>query len=1143
MDALGPVHYVAQDEFSNHSFAPELLAASNGTGPLKCYNLVDNNAIGRGLTFSSADIMDGVAITIFDLTNHTSCVGPYGAVETETFTGPCMMKMVGRITKDMQKDIRTMSNIVMVEASFQEDMPYYGGQNGQKVFKAVAKDMMCMGVEPGDYYNTAAHCVRQYATAYGCKTTLFSLNMDDPCYKDITYDGCVDNGPMSCNDACPVVCADARVEDPMWEICQPTCNMSAITGREPPVLDFCAPGCNRAQIADGMCDVECFNEACHLDGGDCSGAGRDSPYLSASRIVSSDSPPIFERLDKNRDALVDEDEFKLSAPPVFVGVMSEMNMRWTDRGFNIIEFSAVTQFMSFGEVSQMYFQAPPGPPKISIDDIMDSVVDLDKFAIGRAVDLMRLYDWNLDGSLQALEVVNYANREATEEAYRAFLRGGLYERDAHEHFNDPLGGSADKLANILYGIYVSLSGRRLTQPAFDNKGATFALMTLLDVNSDGVLSFSEISLAGISPAMAKAIDSNMDSMIDEEEFLGAQMRMAESGCAGTTVISDRNEVIMTKPPLTGSSPRNCTFYILPNWFYPSVMDYGSSTQVAGAVMSRRSGSVHARASTASHKDQKNVYHMTRTHSAHAAAASRRSMRRSGHEEGTVHHDASPGEMGEPVELDKNGMDFVVKIYMHDQFLCMGAMIRSDVVIVSGGCAAKIRDKNVMMAVPRDDVSNVQAQDAYGNMLHGVSLMVSPGVTVGENAFGLIHVHEDSTTQTERKPTPVELHDGGGLDLSDCREKMVAVGLAAGTPTPFPARRSATEEFTFMEGNNSFMAQQYIDVVGKDNCSDVHGLLFRVNRVLPRHACGVAFHGARKMCFADGHLLLARHPENRAKWILVGIADEGPSCDSPLNEHLPTLFNEIASELPWVLSAYGLGRFPPLMLAVEASDLNINEGDEVHVNSPTTYLELGNISSPCEHGGEYYDMAGDGSLSVLIRTSPERGQQDTHIKLSVRAGDCSESAEWSMSSMGTDSGDPGSGRRDQDSQRSCSAIDGCIAMPDGSCGSRECMFTAGWKYVTQELQSRGKAFTGGLGGEAEVNGQVEYRQWMCARDWNVEEQLSCGLGPGEIGCFRFDEKAVNGSGFEWYGRNDERKIVSERKRMDGVAKQRRGLTSI
>jgi len=1187
---------------------------------LKCSYLVDNGGIGHGLTFSSLDVMEGVTITVWDLSNHTYCAGPYqiGPLD-EAGEATCIMKMVGRINKgDVEQDIRTMSNIVMVEASFREGMSYYNDAMGGQIFKAEAKEQVCEGVGFDDFGSFSARCVLRYAMAYGCKATQIGLGMYESCYKDITYDGCLDNGYMSCNQ-CPQTCSDAlntlrqdpmaKIEDPMWDMCQPTCNMSTVRGLVPPI-DFCAPGCDRSSIADGRCDPECFNEACHLDGGDCSGA----PYFSDSRIVSSFSgSDVFQMLDGDSNGHVDEREFGRLDPlgeggdPMYeglVGLIEEFGMEWTDRGFNMFEFSALTQFLSGRDLSMMFSDpsdflarrdghtmtsdffrrdghtrqmSMPEPNFFSIDDIMDSVEDLDEFAIERAVNLVRLYDSDLSGDLGEWEI-GRVNPRASEEDYHVFLRGGLYEKDAHEIWKNPHIGSADKLANLLLGVYVSLSGRRLTEPAFDNKGATTALVALLDVNSDGMLSFSEISLAGISPAMARAIDSNMDSMIDEEEFLDAQMRMAESGCAGTTVISDRNEVIMTKPPLTGASPRNCTFYILPNWFYPR--DLGSSMPVASPVMvmQRRSGSVHAKTSTASQKDQKNVHHMTRAHSAHAAAAaaSRRSKRRDGHEAGTVHHDASPGEMGLPVELDKSGMDFVVQIFIADGFACMGALIRHDIVIVSGDCAAKIREYNAMNFNAMDNATMVTALDAYGATMFGMTFMVSPDAIVGENAFALITVYEamakDATPRM--KPTPVELHDGGGLDLSDCREKMVAVGLAAGTLTPPgstpegtpigspqgdpstnppftsppPGGGGGSQEFYFQEGVNSFMAQQYIDVADKDRCSHQIGLLARVNSVLPRHACGVTFNGARKMCFSDGHLLLARHPENRTKWILVGIADANPSCDSPVAEHVPTLYNEIAPELPWILSAYKLGRFPPLMLAVEASDLEINDGDEVHVNSPTAYLELGNISSKCVHGGEYYDMGGDGSLSVLIRTPAERGQQDTHIKLSVHADSCGESGMHSMPDMdlgdGRGTGTPtGTLRRDGHGMSQCSPIDGCYVMPDGRCGSRSCTFMGDWKYVTQELQSRGKAFTGGLGGEAEVDGQVEFRQWMCARDWNVEEQLSCGLGPGEIGCFRFDEKSDSDSGFEWYGRNDDKKIVSERKRMDGVAKQRKGLTSI
>lgn len=1044
----------------NGVFVATLGAA--GGGPLNCSYLVRNNGTGNGLTFSSADVMVGVSIKIFDLSNSSMCNGPF-PIEGAP---PCPIVPVGemRTTQGTEvKHIRTPSNVVMVEATFSGSKMYSPGD----VFKTSVIDYECAS-------DLTDECVQKYTHAYGCKSTRFALPIDDPCYKTITYDGCAET---HCTDICPGVCdyAQGQLQSVAqanlsaidgWSMCRATCNT---TTTEAATLNFmsvgamfCAPGCVWQQIGDGMCSPECFNDACYNDGGDCSGADPNSMY-APMRVVS-----LMGALDQNPDL-----------------------------------------------------------PE-SIDGIMDSVEGMNEFALGMAGMLVRPYDANLDGHVSPEEVA-MVNPSADEQVYDMFLRGGLYDKDASDHLGD-FKGSADLLANILFGVYVSLSGRTLTEPAFDNRAATMIIMTMLDRDEDDMLSFSEISRAGISPSMAMSIDTNEDTLIGHEELLGAQMRMMESGCAGTTLISNRHEVITTKPPLTGSLARRCDFLILPNWFYPSIGDGATGS----SVMARRSGGVPAKAARASQKDQKMVRHRTKVPAAHAAASLRRSARRNS--------DASPLENGEPVvDLVDQGMGFVVKVMADGQFLCMGAMIKFDVVIVSGSCGDEIR-QSATSETGFVSYEPIQVYDANNIPLPltVISMRSSPNGAVGANGFALIQVHDEGPNRrTVSIPETVELHDGGGLDLSDCREKMVAVGLAMDiqmpiqneqtTTTPAPERRNAyfggtASPFPDEGGpDGSVMAQQSIDVYDKTNCEHEHGLAHRVNPVLDRHACGVAFPGAWKACFAPGHLLLARHPEDNTKWILVGIADKAASCDSPLNR-LPTLFNEVASELPWILSNYDLGRFPPLMLAVTASDLSIGDGDEVHVRSGG--MEMGNISSKCELGGEYYDLEGVGSLNVSISTIPGRGQEDANIKLTVGVKDCGSL--------------PGNTPQD------CEVIKGCMAMPGsgGECISESmCEFSPDWKSVTKNLQSKGKAFTGGLGGETEVNGMVEYRQWMCARDWDVEEQLACGLGPAEIGCFRFDEKAVSGSGFIWYGRNAERKIVSDAKMREGVAKQRRGLITI
>jgi len=401
------------------------------------------------------------------------------------------------------------------------------------------------------------------------------------------------------------------------------------------------------------------------------------------------------------------------------------------------------------------------------------------------------------------------------------------------------------------------------------------------------------------------------------------------------------------------------------------------------------------------------------------------------------------------------------------------------------------------------------------------------------------------------------------------------------------------------GEPSFMAQQPMDVAKQSDCVYGYGLARRVNPVLDRHTCGVPFNGAGKMCFADGHLLLARHPEDRAKWVLVGLADgqdhddddddddDDDGCRSPLSR-LPTLYSEISHQLPWILSHKELGRFPPRMLSVEASRLSMGAGGEVRVLGKDAHDGGGMVSSRLEDGGIYHDTAGDGSINIVISSPPMRGQVYSKIKLTVGVSGCAGSTlmgegmdadrkgDESWFPDGNATGYPdgnatgypdgnatgypdgnttgypggnatvpeGGGRRNGNATGypdgnftgypdgnstgfPCESLGGCKLGPDGECGSKACEFSPGWKGVLL-LQAEGKAFTGGLGQEVEVTGSKSYHQWMCARDWNVEEQLACGLGPGEIGCFRFNKMADKGSGFDWYGRNAERRLVDEYK---------------
>jgi len=45
----------------------------------------------------------------------------------------------------------------------------------------------------------------------------------------------------------------------------------------------------------------------------------------------------------------------------------------------------------------------------------------------------------------------------------------------------------------------------------------------------------------------------------------------------------------------------------------------------------------------------------------------------------------------------------------------------------------------------------------------------------------------------------------------------------------------------------------------------------------------------------------------------------------------------------------------------------------------------------------------------------------------------------------------------------------------------------------------------------------YGVWACVRDWIEEEMTSCGVGPRQLACFRFDERSRE---FHHYGQSCE-----------------------
>jgi hypothetical protein len=103
---------------------------------------------------------------------------------------------------------------------------------------------------------------------------------------------------------------------------------------------------------------------------------------------------------------------------------------------------------------------------------------------------------------------------------------------------------------------------------------------------------------------------------------------------------------------------------------------------------------------------------------------------------------------------------------------------------------------------------------------------------------------------------------------------------------------------------------------------------------------------------------------------------------------------------------------------------------------------------------------------------------------------------------------------------------------GKCGDQVCEMSLDWVNITA-MSKVGKAFTGGLGHKSERSNRGHYGVWVCVRDWFPDEMRKCGVGPGQLACFRFEERSRE---FHSYGKNDDVKLVSPEAMHHGFFKE-------
>jgi len=955
-------------------------------------------------------------------------------------------------------------------------------------------------------------CVRGTASMYGCAgvsamgTKIPMLPPSDQCYQQVATETCV----FEVCSACAAICANPNAT------VTPEC-MGLCDKLNKPDM-YCSPSCKNMMIGDNMCHQECNNAMCYFDGGDCQFAALPGSYMIApGGVVGS----LFDTADANGDGIVTYEEYisgPTNLPPIAGGMPGfdaanfMMSKMMEPEGLDIVEFAVSTQ-------------------TVTVDTALDDQMGMDLVALQLASDFVMVGDTNMNGFLDAHEAEIHG---VMGPAFDTIKSKGMFAKDA----GTPMmgGASVDDIAHVLFGIFISLSGRTLMDPPFDNKMATSAAMALADHDYDHMLGMQEAKTLGFSKDLFEAMDADMDHYLSEKEILDMQKSQMAHGCAGTVLLTDREVEVKTSAPLTGMAARKCSFLMLPEWFYPedkhasvqnpihpymgsrrllSVQDAPKAVS-SSVVMTRKTGPVpnhhllSAKAAQVPHVHHgRRLLQTTPPMTTPAPAPG-----------GPV---ATEADMGINFDVTNETMPWLVSVETWNNMTqmwahtCTGALIHPQYIIIPASCGARAK-------MPGD--LHIKFND--GSMGMSAKVHTDPITDArGSSPAALVELQMPKDMMTT-----IQLHDGAGLDLSECRQQVVTVGVMPGMMYPT-------------------LTKQAVKIVPNMECQRTHSWYNRISAVGPQSVCAMARNMVPKKCYdaGDDSILLAPHPENPKQWVVLGLkAWEGmmpsPSC-ADRTHMTPSVWTHVAGSLNWILSLPMFGKFPSQLLSVEVEDLSITDGQMVHVvtGSEMAGATTGSIETKCSLGGTYFDDAGLGSLVVTIDAPPAMGFFDSSITLDFDVHGCGSDdiPEMVAGSNG----------------RSCEMLKGCKftpgvpavmagpgveAMPEipSMCEAPKCRFTKDWKDVTKDLQAHGKAFTGGLGGEAEVNGAVEYRQWMCARDWDIEEQLACNVGPGELACFRFEEMEDK---FEDFGRNVHKKIVSMPKQIDGVGKEKRGLTAI
>jgi len=422
--------------------------------------------------------------------------------------------------------------------------------------------------------------------------------------------------------------------------------------------------------------------------------------------------------------------------------------------------------------------------------------------------------------------------------------------------------------------------------------------------------------------------------------------------------------------------------------------------------------------------------------------------------------------------------------------CSGVLIDKEWVLTSAFCVG-------------DDVDSVVSHDqVYLGGKNGTSgkpygvekVLVHPGFkTVGHEMYDMreYDVALIKLAMPVEEILPVRMYDGKDLGYSDCHQLMVKaigfpeMGERGAAELEWTPNRECDKEKTEELGYPGSVKPSMLCAKGANSTSD-------------------------ELKFMDlGSPLIAKPADLvvNVSYMLIGIASS--------KEEGRHFFARVSAIRQWALSV--IGRHPHKDLTVVINELQLGDDDD---DTQLEWFQGPSQTAPCE----------DCKIEECdIETGVYKDMRAGAMTFSIQGGaDWEFEAELSIMGCGTEC----------DAQMRRAESMGC-PKPPGTDDPREsmppcamCTLDADWEHIT-DMAKHGKSFTGGLGAKAVHTFHKHYGVWVCVRDWDVTEQLACGAKPGEIVCFRYNEKDEM---FDYYGMNAELMLVKEEQAEEAMEKE-------